>query len=83
MPIGPRDAIVFGRLPKRIKQLEEYIDRFLRRNYTGESWIEIPIIEIDSNMLKQLITDYGSAGWKKVEFLEKDGRKTAILKLMK
>ena len=83
MPIGPRDAVIFRHLPKRIQQLEEYIDRHLRRNYNGEAWIEIPVVEIDSKMLKQLIEDYKFAGWKNVEFFAKNERKTAILKLIR
>ena len=83
MPVGPRDAVIFRRLPKRLQQLEEHIDRYLRRNYNGETWFEVPIVEVDSKMLKQLVEDYKFVGWKNAEFFGKNGRKTPILKLMK
>ena len=83
MPVGPRDAVIFRRLPKRLQQLEEHIDRYLRGNYNGESWFEVPTVEVDSKILKQLIEDYRFVGWKNVVFLGKNGRKTPILKLIR
>lgn len=80
MVVGPREAVIFRRLPKRTRQLEEHIDRYLRRNYNGETWFEVPIVEIDKNVLKQLMEDYELIGWKKIEFFGVNGRKIPVLK---
>lgn len=81
MPVGPYEANILNNMSKDIRNLIKYIDKCLEKEYNGESWISIPIAEINDKTFKIIESLYKSAGWKRVVFNTKNGRETATLQL--